>query len=117
LVDEEKNTYSAAEDTYNYMTKTPGHFKNGKWIEDVEEIQKSIPKKEEQQEKIEERIKTARESVFRALQDVLNVGRDIVSTKEGHKHVEETCEKAGNHIEKALNDIITYTEKTIRKKK
>ncbi len=104
------------------MADTTGHFRNGRWIEETDAVEEPALSEEKAEENkagddITIRIQAAKESVSHALQDVLDISRDIITTKEGHKHVEKTIEKTGSLIDKLISDVVSFTEKSLSKKK
>ncbi|MBN1167880.1 MAG: hypothetical protein JXA44_12245 [Methanospirillaceae archaeon] len=104
------------------MADTTGHFRNGRWVEETDAEEEPVLSHDPAPENtagddMEIRIQAAKESVSHALQDVLDISRDIITTKEGHKHVEKTIEKTGSLFEKLISDVVSYTEKTLSKKK
>lgn len=104
---------------YLTMAGTRGRFENGIWIETVE---KNTEGGDEQpagntastEDKVEELLEKAANSVDRAIDDVIAAGRTLFGTEKGREHIEKKARKAGEKLQKTIDRLAREAEKVIR---
>ena len=93
------------------MTGTRGYFKNGQWVEEKIDDEKTGTDKPDAK-LLEKRIDEVSSSVSRTLSDVIGLARDLVVTKEGHMVVQKKIDEAGKSLDSAIHDMIAEAKKS-----
>ena len=102
------------------MTEKKGHFEKGKWVENEEIAESSVPGQGAGEntgniDDFDEKIAELKSSISKNLGDIFGIGKALITTEKGREHLSKKVKKAEEKIDKTIEDIADGFEKALKK--
>ena len=90
------------------MTEKPGHFEQGRWVEDPAPAAKTAA-----EPVIDKRLTDATKSVVSSIDQMMGVARDLLTTEEGKKYIGKTLEDTKHEIGKSFDAVLRQAKEEV----